>query len=42
VAHLRDCMVFADKGFIDQQRAQRLQERQGVVALTPRRPNQKQ
>jgi hypothetical protein len=42
VAHLRDCVVFADKGFIDQQRAGRLRDRQGVVALTPKRSNQKQ
>jgi hypothetical protein len=42
LARLRDCWVFADKGFIDQERAQRMQERQGVYVLTPNRPNQKQ
>jgi len=41
VSHLRDCLVFADKGFIDQERAQRLQERQGVYLLTSKRSNQK-
>ena len=41
VAHLIDCLTFADKGFIDQERAQRLAERQGVVVLTPKRSNQK-
>ena len=41
VSHLRDCLVFADKGFIDQERAQRLQERQGVYVLTSKRSNQK-
>jgi hypothetical protein len=42
VACLRDCLVYADKGFIDQERAQRLLERQGVCILTPKRSNQKQ
>lgn len=42
VSHLRNCLVFADKGFIDQERAQRLRERQGVYVLTSRRSNQKQ
>jgi len=42
VAHLRDCLVFADKAFIDQERARRLQKRQGVLVLTPMRSNQKQ
>lgn len=42
VAGLRDCFVFADKGFIDQERAQRLLQRQGVHILTPKRTNQKQ
>lgn len=42
VASLRDCLVFADKGFIDQERALRLLERQGVHILTPKRANQKQ
>ena len=42
LAHLRDCLVFADKGFIDQERARRLEERQGVWVLTPKRSNQKQ
>ena len=41
VSHLRDCLVFADKGFIDQKRAQRLRERQGVYVLTSKRSNQK-
>ena len=42
VACLRDCLVYADKGFIDQERAQRLLEQQGVCILTPKRSNQKQ
>jgi hypothetical protein len=41
VSHLRDCLVFADKGFIDQERAERLQERKGVYLLTSKRSNQK-
>jgi hypothetical protein len=42
VSRLRDGLVFVDKGFIDAERTQRLQERQGVFVLTPRRANQKQ
>lgn len=42
VSHLADSLVFADKGFIDQERARRLEERQGVLVLTPKRSNQKQ
>jgi len=42
VAHLSNCVVFADKGFVDQEPAQRLQERQGVLVLTPKRSNQKE
>jgi hypothetical protein len=42
VSRLRDCWVYADKGFIDQARAQRLLEQQGVRILTPKRANQKQ
>jgi hypothetical protein len=42
VSRLRDCWVYADKGFIDEERAQRLLERQGVRILTPKRANQKQ
>jgi hypothetical protein len=42
VRYLEDCLVFADKRFIDQGRAQRLEERQGVLILTPKRSNQKQ
>jgi hypothetical protein len=41
VAHLRDCLVFADKGFIDGERARHLLETQGVGVLTPKRSNQK-
>ena len=41
VACLRDCLVYADKGFIDQERAQRLLDQQGVAILTPKRSNQK-
>jgi hypothetical protein len=42
VSRLRDCWVYADKGFIDEERAQRLLEQQGVQILTPKRANQKQ
>jgi hypothetical protein len=42
VSRLRNCLVFADKGFIDQERAQRLAESHGVHILTPKRSNQKQ
>jgi hypothetical protein len=42
VSRLRDCLVFADKGFIDEERAQRLLEQYGVHILTPKRANQKQ
>ena len=35
-------MVFADKAFIDQERAQRLADRLGVWVLTPKRSNQRQ
>jgi hypothetical protein len=42
VRYLDDCLVFADKGFIDQERSRRLEESQGVLVLTPKRSNQKQ
>jgi hypothetical protein len=41
VSRLHNGLVFADKGFIDAERAQRLTQRQGVYILTPRRANQK-
>jgi hypothetical protein len=42
VSRLRNCWVYADKGFIDQERAQRLLQQQGIRVLTPKRANQKQ
>jgi hypothetical protein len=42
VARLRDCWTLADRGFIDDARAQRLFDDDGVLILTPKRSNQKQ